>query len=70
MHKKHLSLLLALSISANLGVPTFAADNQTEVTYIGTATENYLLTVPATLEPGEQGDPRQTKKSGIFLAEF
>ena len=56
--KRLLSTALAMVMALSLSVPAFAANpsHQTEVTYEGKGTENYLLTVPATLKPGTGGD--------------
>lgn len=53
--KKMMSLVLALVMVCSLCVTAFAADTTT-VTYVGTGTEKYTVTVPASLAPGGSGD--------------
>lgn len=62
--KKMLSLVLASVMALSLCVSAFAANTyngsgenaSTEVTYSGSVTESYTVTVPATLAPGASGD--------------
>ena len=53
--KKIASLFLALVMVCSLSVSAFAA-HSTTVTYTGTSTESYTLTVPASLTPGASGE--------------
>ena len=53
--KKFASLFLALVMVCSLSVSAFAA-HSTTVTYTGTSTESYTLTVPASLTPGASGE--------------
>lgn len=53
--KKITSLFLALMMVCSLGVSAFAADTTT-VSYTGTGTESYTVTVPASLAPGGSGE--------------
>lgn len=48
-----MSLALALVMVCSLSVTAFAYD--TTVTYVGQGTEEYEITVPARLAPGESG---------------
>ena len=47
MMKKLITLILALLLLGSLGIPAFAADQQTTLTYTGKGTEQYTLTVPS-----------------------
>lgn len=53
--KKFMSLVLAMVMVCSLCVTAFAADSTT-VTYVGTGTESYTVTVPASLAPGGSGE--------------
>lgn len=53
--KKFMSLVLALVMVCSLCATAFAADNTT-VSYVGTGTESYTVTVPASLAPGGSGE--------------
>ena len=54
---KFVSLLLAMVMAASLAVPAFAAEDYfTTVSYTSDSTENYRVTVPATLSPGSIGE--------------
>ena len=53
--KKMMSLVLALVMVCSLCVTAFAAD-ATTVTYVGTGTEEYTVTIPASLAPGGSGE--------------
>ena len=57
MKLKHfLSAALALVMVLSLSIPVFAADYETSVSYEGTGTEQYELTVPSQLKPGTAGN--------------
>ena len=62
--KKFASLLLALTMLCSLSVSAFAA-HTTTVTYTGTSSESYTLTVPASLTPGASGE---VKASGTWAS--
>lgn len=53
--KKFMSLVLAMIMVCSLCVTAFAADTTT-VSYVGTGTESYTVTVPASLAPGGSGE--------------
>lgn len=53
--KKMMSLVLALVMVCSLCVTAFA-DDTTKVTYVGTGTEEYTVTIPASLAPGGSGE--------------
>lgn len=60
MSKKATSFLLALLMVCSLTVPALAEepaqdDYSTTVSYTGKSTEHYTLTVPQSLEPGNEG---------------
>ena len=54
--KHFLSAALALVMTLSLSIPVFAADYETSVSYEGTGTEQYELTVPSQLKPGTSGN--------------
>lgn len=62
--KKLMSVVLALMLVCSLCVPAFAAgfepvapsENTTAVSYTGTGTESYTVSVPASLVPGGSGN--------------
>lgn len=54
--KQFLSTALALVMVFSLSIPVFAADYSTAVSYDGTGTERYVLTVPSQLKPGASGN--------------
>ena len=54
--KQLLSTALALVMTFSLSIPVFAADYETSVSYEGTGTEQYELTVPSQLKPGTAGN--------------
>jgi len=58
--KKYLSLALALVMVLSLSTAAFAAENpesaETPVSYTGTGTENYSITVPSSMEPGDTAE--------------
>ena len=62
--KKFASLFLALVMVCSLSVSAFAAYSTT-VTYTGTSSESYTLTVPASLTPGASGE---VKASGTWAS--
>lgn len=49
------TIALGTLLTAALGVTAFAANEQTQVVYNGSATEQWSLTVPARLTPNELG---------------
>jgi len=62
--KKNISLALALVMMLSLSIPTFASDNPssaaTSVSYVGTGNEEYTITVPANMEPGDTAEIQVT----------
>lgn len=56
MMKKMISTALAAIMAMSLAVPAFAEDQSTTVTYTGTGTEQYTVTVPASMSPGQSAE--------------
>ena len=62
--KKFTSLLVACALVLGLGAPAFASGYATSVSYVGTASEEIVITVPASLTAG--GASGRVKVSGAW----
>ncbi|MBE6037084.1 MAG: hypothetical protein E7223_05695 [Clostridiales bacterium] len=54
--KKFVSLLVVVVLALSMSVAVYADDYATEVKYTGQGTEEYIVTVPAVLEPGASAE--------------